>query len=55
MSQQRLIHPVAGVYLGATQAKIKKADKTDLSWCLFLLKGAARQRPLRKTLSVPRR
>lgn len=29
MSQQRLIHPVAGVYLGATQAKIKKSDKTD--------------------------
>jgi len=30
MSQANPIHPVAGFYLGATQAKIKKNGKTDL-------------------------
>ncbi|WP_373019072.1 bifunctional glutamate N-acetyltransferase/amino-acid acetyltransferase ArgJ [Thiomicrorhabdus sp.] len=30
MSEQLVIHPVAGFYLGATQAKIKKNGKTDL-------------------------
>ncbi|MBD3777286.1 MAG: bifunctional ornithine acetyltransferase/N-acetylglutamate synthase, partial [Thiotrichales bacterium] len=30
MSQQSSMHPIAGFYLGSTQAKIKKNGKTDL-------------------------